>query len=574
VATGARARRWPGLRADLVVPLAAVAILIYLTIVPLGALVLGSVSVDGEPGRGLTLDNFGQVYGSGRVAQLVANSFGYAIGTALLALTVGTGLAWIVERTNTPYRKAFFALSLVPLIVPGVVSTIAWVFLLSGQIGVVNRVLMTVLGLDQPLFDVYSMAGMIWVEGLHLSPLVFLTMSAAFKNMDPSLEESAMTSGARPATTLRRVTLPILLPAFASAALIMFVRGLEGFEVPRIIGVPARIPVFTSRIYDSLQAFPQDIGGAAALACGLLGISALGVWVYQRMVRHSERYATVTGKAFRPRVLELGRWRYATAGLLGAYFLLIVGLPFGVLLFVSLLPFYVPSLDMLGRATLGNYSFVLGYPNAQQAVLNSVVLAIATATATTLLTAIIAWIVARTRLPGRGILDFLAFVPIAIPGLVLGVSMILQYLSPAFRIIPIYGTLWILVLAYITRYLPYGMRTNSAALLQLHRELEEAGAVAGASWWTMFRSITLPLLRPALVAGWLYIFIVSIRELSASVLLTSGQNIVLSVLILDLFENGKSNAVAALSVMLVAALVVVVLMVQRITGRFGVKEAT
>ena len=186
--------------------------------------------------------------------------------------------------------------------------------------------------------------------------------------------------------------------------------------------------------------------------------------------------------------------------------------------------------------------------------------------------AIIAWITTKTRLPGRAGLDFIAFVPIAIPGLVLGVSMILQYLSPAFRVLPIYGTLWILVVAYTTKYLPYGMRTNSAAMLQIHKELEEAGAMSGASWWLMFRRITLPLLRPALVAGWIYIFIVSVRELSASVLLVTSESTVLAVVIFDLFESGKSNAVAALSVMLILTLLVIVAAVQRLTGRFGIKE--
>jgi iron(III) transport system permease protein len=189
------------------------------------------------------------------------------------------------------------------------------------------------------------------------------------------------------------------------------------------------------------------------------------------------------------------------------------------------------------------------------------------------ITAVIAWVTTKTRLPGRGLLDVLAFVPITIPGLVLGVSMIFQYLSPAFRILPIYGTIWILVLAYVTKYLPYGMRTSSAAMVQIHRELEEAAGVSGASWWTTFRRVTLPLLRPGLVAGWLYIFIVSVRELSASVLLVTSESTVLAVVIFDLFESGKSNAVAALSVMLIVTLVAIVTIVQRLTGRVGIREA-
>lgn len=567
-----RARGLPRPDSALLVPLVAVLLLLYLVAFPLTMLLLGSVSVEGEPAKGLTLANYVDTYTSPATYRLLANSVLYAFGSSLLALTLGTGLAWIIERTNTPGRRAFFALSLVPLIVPGIVSTIAWIFLLSGQIGVVNRALMAVTGLQDPPFDIFSLGGMMWAEGLHLSPLVFLIMSAAFKSMDPSLEESALTSGSNTGQTLRRITLPILLPAFASATLIMFVRGLESFEVPRLIGVPARIPVLTSQIFDQLHEYPADYGGAGALAVGLLAISAAGVWLYQRLTRRSERYATVTGKAFRPRVLDLGRWRYATLAALVLYFLLIIGLPFGILLFASFIPFYIPSLDMLSKLTLENYRFVFEHPSARDGVRNSLLLGATAATATMALTAVIAWITTKTRLRGRAALDFLAFVPIAIPGLVLGVSFILQYLSPAFRFLPIYGTLWILVIAYTTKYLPYGMRTNSSAMLQIHRELEEAGAVSGASWWTMFRRITLPLLRPALVAGWLYIFIVSVRELSASVLLVTSESTVLAVVIFDLFESGKSNAVAALSVMLIITLVLIVIAVQRVTGRFGIKE--
>lgn len=381
-----------------------------------------------------------------------------------------------------------------------------------------------------------------------------------------------MMSGGDTAATLRRVTIPVLMPAFAAALLLMFVRGLESFEVPRLIGAPAGVPVFTSEIYAGLTEYPPDFGRVGALAVGLLVISAIGVKLYQRLVRGAERYATVTGKAFRPRVLDLGRWRYAALAVLVVYFLLIVGLPFGVMLFASVLPFYVPSLDMLSRVTLANYQYVFEHPSAQRAVVNSFILGVASATLVMLLTAIIAWITTKTRLPGRGALDFLAFVPIAVPGLVLGVSMIFQYLSPALRVLPIYGTLWILVIAYVTRFMPYGMRTNSAAMVQIHRELEEAGEVAGGSWWTTFRRVTLPLLRPALVAGWLYVFIVSVRELSASVLLVSPQSVTLAFVMFDLFESGKSNAVAALAVMLIVSLIVVVAVVQRLTGRFGIRE--
>ncbi|MBI2324045.1 MAG: iron ABC transporter permease [Chloroflexi bacterium] len=553
-------------RSGVVIPAMAATFLLLLTVLPLSMLILGSLQVEGR--EGLTLANYANVYSDPRTYRLLSNSFLYAVGTAVLALSLGTALAYIVERTNVPFRRAFFAVTLVPLIVPGIVSTIAWVYLASGKIGVINKAFMALLGLTDPPFEIYSLLGMIWAEGLHLSPLVFLVMVGAMRAMDPSLEEAAVTSGARPLRTLRTVTLPILMPALASGALIMFIRGLESFEVPALIGIPARVPVFTSEIYEALRRYPQDYGSAGSLGVGLLAISAVGVWWYGRLTRRAERFATITGKGYRPRTIELGSWRWPALAFLVLYLLIVVVMPFLVLLFVSLLPFYIPSLDMFQRLTLKNYVTVLEHPDTLLAARNSLLLAVSTATIAMALTAVIAWIVVRTRLPGRRILDLLAFLPIGIPGLVLAVALIFELISFP---IPIYGTLIILVVAYVTRYMPYGMRTNSAAMLQLHHELEEAAAASGASWATTFRKIVVPLLWPSLVAGWIYVFVVSVRELSSSVLLVSHDSIVVSFVIFDLQVSGQSNAVAALSVLLVLSLVVVVGLTQRVSSRIGVK---
>ncbi len=549
-------------------PTGAALLLLYLTVVPLAMLLVGSFRVEDQ--AGLSVANYIEAYSQPRTYRLLLNSFVYGVGSALVAFALGTSLAWIVERTNTPFRQLFYALSLVPLIVPGVLGTIAWIFLLSPKIGWINVALKSLLGLPDAPFDIFTMGGMVWVEGLYLSPLVFLVMSAAFKSMDPSLEESAMMSGASTWATLRRVTLRLLLPAVASALLLMFVRGLESFEIPALVGIPAKVPVLTSEIFLALRNYPPNFGLAGALAIGLMAISATGVLLYHRLTARAESFGTITGKAFRPRVLDLGRWRYATFAYLALYFLVIIGLPFFILLWSSLLPFYrQPSPQALQYLSLENYAFLWSYPRAQLAVRNSFLLALGAATGVSLLTAIIAWITVKTRLPGRGLLDLLAFLPIGVPGLVLGVSLIWLYVTVP---LPIYGTLWVLVIAYVTKYLPYGMRTNSGAMVQIHRELEEAGQVSGASWWTTFTRVTLPLLRPGLVAGWIYIFVVSIRELSASVLLATSESTVLALLVFDLFESGKQTAVAALGVLMIAGLILVVAAVYRISGQFGIRS--
>jgi len=333
----------PALRADAVLVVVAAAILAYLTLVPLGMLLLGSVSAGGSAlDFQFTLKNFERVLTDQASIELMANSLMYGAGASVLAFLIGTGVAWAVERSDIPGRSLWYGLALVPLIVPGIVHTIAWLFLLSPEIGWINAPLKTLFGFS---LSVYTLPGMIWIEGLHTAPLAFVLMSSAFRSMDPSLEEAAAASRASPWTTFRRITLPLLLPASASILLILFVRALEGFEVPAIIGLPGRIYVYTSRIYLSLNLYPPNFGLAAAYAAVLLLISVVGLLLHNRATRRTERYATVTGKAFRPRRVELGRYRYVAVGGLVLYAILAIGLPFLVLIYAILVRVYsVPSL--------------------------------------------------------------------------------------------------------------------------------------------------------------------------------------------------------------------------------------
>ena len=560
--------RFPAWRADVLIVGAAALILGYLTIVPLAMLLLGSLSSGSSAlDFQFTLQNFQRVMTDQASLELLANSVMYGLGSALFAFAIGTGVAWAVERSDIPGRSIWYGLALVPLIVPGIVHTIAWLFLLSPNIGWINAPLKELFGFS---LSVYSLPGMIWIEGLHTAPLAFVLMSAAFRTMDPSLEEAAAASRANPWKTFRRITLPLLLPTAASVLLILFVRAIEGFEVPAIIGLPGQIYVYTSRIYTALNQYPPNYGLSAAYAAVLLFISVGGLLLHNRMVRRTERFATVTGKAYRPRRVELGRFRFVAIAALGLYALVAIALPFLVLIYASLVRVYtVPSLETLGELTLSNYQFIATDDLTRRALGNSLLLGAAAATIVVALTAIIAWVTIRTRAPGRGLLDFLAFIPITIPGIVLGISLIWVYFTVP---IPIYGTLWILLVAYVTRYLPYGIRSASAGIVQVHRELEEAAAAAGAKWWPTFTRILLPLLRPALVGAWVYIFIISLRELGSSILLYSSDSVVLAVRIFDLRDSGNYTTIAALSVFLIVLLVVLVSILQRLGGR-TVREA-
>jgi len=551
---------------------ACVALTLYLAVVPLGFLLWQSFFTPQSAARAaeFTFDNYRQAYGSEETWTLFWNSLQFAVGAALIAFVIGTALAWMNERTNTPFKGLFFALSVIPLIIPGILFTVAWILLGSPKIGLVNLVLQNLFDTDAVFVNVYSLWGMIFVDGLHYSPVAFLLMTAAFRAMDPALEESAVMSGASVPQVAARITLPLVWPAIFATILILFVRAIESFEVPALLGLPVGIQVFTSAIYQAVHRYPSQIGLASALATTLLLITTVGVYFQSRLSSRGSKYATMTGKGFRPRTIDLGRWRYLTTAIFLAYFLAIVVLPFAVLLWSSLQKFYsVPSMEALSRLTLDPYRTILSYPNLTRSVWNSLLLALGSATIIMLVTSVICWIVVKTKLPGRWLLDNIASLPMVFPGLVLGLAIMILYL---YLPIGIYGTIWIMLIAYVTRFMPYGLRYNTTSMLQIHKELEESAAMSGASWATTFRRVILPLLKPGLLAGWIYVVIVSIRELSSSILLYSPGNEVVSIMIWELWQNGQYVELSALGVMLIISLFVLVLAAQWLGRRFGIRE--
>jgi iron(III) transport system permease protein len=544
---------------------AGVAVVIgYLALVPLYYLLYGTFF----GAEGFTLEAFGRVYSADGIGTLIGNSLWFAFGSAILSLVVGTALAYLNVRTDVPFKPLFFAASMIPLIIPGILYTISWIFLASPDIGLLNAFLEPLVG--PGFFDIFTIWGMIWVEGLHLSPIVFLLMVAAFRSMDPSLEESALMSGASRWTTFLKITVPLVRPAIVASILVMTVRSLESFEVPALLGLQNGIYVFTSQIYFTLRSYPPDLAGAGALALGLLAIAIVGVILSNRVGKDSKGYQTVTGKGFRPRPMELGKWRPVAGALIVLYFVATVLAPLAVLIYTSLLKFYVaPSAEAFSTMTFDNYRALAELSQAGTALKNSLILGVGSATLVMLFMSVAAWIVVRSKIRGRGIVDQLAFVPLVIPGLVLGLGISFVYLrSP----IPIYGTLFILLIAYCTRYMPYGMRYAVTSMHQISAELEESAQVSGASWWQTFRRVLLPLLSPGLVAGFIYILTVSFRELSSSILLYSPGNEVLSILIFEQFENGSFTVLAALGVVMVLTLVVLVTIAYKVGAKVGLRQ--
>jgi iron(III) transport system permease protein len=550
-----------------------VALAAWLSLVPVAFLLWQSFltpETAAAPAR-FTWENYGIAYHSAETVRLFGNSIAFGVGSSAVAFVSGTFFAWVNERTNTPFKSLFFALSLIPLVIPAILFTVSWILLASPKIGIANFALQALFGTDYVFVDVYSMGGMIFVDGMHQSPLAFLMMTAAFRAMDPALEEAALMSGATVPQIARRVTLKLALPAALATSLILFVRAVESFEVPALLGLPVGIEVYTSSIYQAIQRYPSEVGLASAYAVTLLLIAFLCVYAQSRVTAEVGKFSTVTGKGFRPRMMNIGRWRYLTMTIFVAYFMTIVALPFLVLVWCSLQKFYsAPSLLAMKSLSLDAYRAVFAYPDIGTVVWNTAVLAVASATIIMLMTSVLAWIVVRTRIPGRWVLDSLASLPLVLPGLVLGLAIMICYLHVG---IGVYGTLWIMLIAYVTRFMPYGMRYSMTSLLTLHKELEESAAMSGASWRMAFQRIILPLLKPGLIAGWIYIVIVSVRELSGSILLYSPGSEVVSIMIWEYWQNGQYVELSALGVMLIVALFCFVVTAQFASRRFGVADA-
>jgi iron(III) transport system permease protein len=562
-----RARRfqWRSLlRTQTIVIAVGIVLVAWLALVPLCYL-LWQTFYDGQS---ITLANFREAYGATGLGQMAWNSLLFTVGATLFSVVGGTTLAYLVVRTDVPFKPLVYGASLIPLIIPGILYTISWIFLLSPRTGLYNQWLEPIFG--PGFFNVFSVAGMILVDGLHTTPLAFLFMYAAFRSMDPSLEESALMSGARMPAMIRRITLPLTKPALYAAILVMAVRAMESFEVPALLGLPSNIYVFTSRIWYSLDQYPPRFGQAGAYAVLLLVITTVGLVLQSRLSNSGKTYQTISGKGFRPHPMELGKLRWVAAFMILLYFIVAVVVPMLILIYASTQSYYSsPTWSSITHGTLSNYTDVLQDNIVKRATINSLMLGIGTATAVMFVMAIISWIVVRTKVPGRVLLDTLSFLPLSIPGLVMGVALLFVYLRFP---VPVYGTIVILFIAYFTRYMPYGMRYASTSMYQISVELEEAAATSGASWWQTFRRIYLPLLMPGLIAGWTYIVMVSFRELSSSILLYSPGNEVLSVLIFLLWNNGQFGELSALGVMMIAILVVIVLVARKLGARVGVRQ--
>jgi iron(III) transport system permease protein len=552
---------------------AVVTITTGLVLAPLVMLLVTSVNLGPivQPDLGASILNYAAAWTSPTTYATLANTLIFGLGSTCVAVLLGVYFAFMVERTDMPGKTFAYVAVTSTLAMPGMLYGIAWVLLLSPRIGLFNIALLKLFGQEEGLLTgwagiglteapihPYGMTGMMVVEGLRAVGLVFLITVGLFRNMDPVLEEAAAVSGAGTRTVISRITLRLMVPGILAAAVYVFAQSLDAFEIPAIMGLQSGVFVLSTKIY--LLVKNEEHGLASALGVGFVGVAVMLVLWYGWLTRRSERFATVTGKGFRPRPLRIGRMRYVGLVVVCAYFALIVLAPFLVLVWASLVPFYqVPSVQMLSRLTLKAYWYVFTDPWGVTAIKNTLILVALVPVSTMILAALISWFVVKTRLPGRRLLDVLAFLPQVSPSIITALAFIYLFLTMPLKLIPVYGTIWIIVIAMISNLLPYGTRTMHGAVLQIHKELEEAALAGGVTWGRTFRHILVPLLFPAMLSGWVFLAMGAIRFVTLPLLLYSPDSRVVSLLMWDNWQGGEIGKAAATGVVLMVAIGLVTL---------------
>jgi iron(III) transport system permease protein len=544
-------------------------LVLYLVAVPIILLIWGGFKPGGLVSNpGFTLSNYVELYSMSRTYRLILNTVIFAVGSSFVALFFSTFLAWLIERTNIPFKTWLRTAIIAPMGVPPMLIAMGWVLLGSPKIGFFNLLLKGMFHLSKAPLNIYSFPGMMFVQGLTLVPGAFMLLCFTFRNMDPVFEDASTVSGVGVFSTLRRIVLPILRPALLASAILTFMISMAVFDIPGIIGLPARINVLSLQIYLAVQqpeGIPQFGIVSSLSSVFFVGILILS-YIYNRQTRMASKFATITGREFRPKIIDLRNWRVAAIGFVGVYILLATGLPLAILFWQSLIPYYAPfSLDRLHLVSWDNYRTILDYPRLGMAIRNSIIVAVVAATALVFLATFMSWIIVRSKYRVRRVLDVVSVLPMALPHIMLGFALVYVYLTLK---VGIYGTIWIIVIAYVTTYITYATRLLNSTMFQIHKELEEVAQVSGASLPRIFRTILMPLLAPSMFGLWIWVVIYSIRELSAALMLQSHKSLVLSTLLWHIWERGEIPKVAVIGVGMVVFLLIIMVLGQVLSRRF------
>jgi iron(III) transport system permease protein len=544
-----------------------VAIVAFLTVCPVVMLALGSVSEGLTAFGEFTWQKYVEAYTDPALLDVMINTLIFVLGSSVLATVLALFLAYLNTRTDIPFKGLFTVLSIVPMMIPHLLFSVSWALLLNPSNGLINTVLKELFFLDQAPFNIYSLQGMILVEALLDLPVAYLIIAPAMASFDVALEESSRVFGAGTWRTLLRVTLPVLRPAILAAFILGVVRSLASFAVPSVLGMPGRVNVLATHLYEMISlGFATDYGKAAAVGMSVLATSVTLIYIYRAFTAESEKFVTISSRGYRPTLIRLGRARMPLFVIVAFLSLLMIVLPVVVLLYTSFVPYtMVPSARAFAAMSLKHWIDVLQDPLSLLALRNSLFLAIVGATVGVLLSIFVGYAIVKVRTRASGILESLTFLSFSFPGIVIGVGFMWFFVQT-----PLYATIWALLIGYIATYLPYGVRPMASAFVQVHGHLEESSLVCGASHLTTMRRIIVPLLVPGIVSAWILMASMFIRELTLSVVLSRPGTEVLAVQILKFADDGLWGKLSALGIVMIAISTTLVVAANFVGARFKV----
>lgn len=525
-----------------------IAIVGFLTVCPVIMLIFGSFSTGlGAFGK-FTLDKYLQAYSNPELTEIILNTIVFVMGSSTVATGLALFLAYLNTRTDIPFKFLFRIISIIPMMIPHILFSVSWVLLLNPSNGLFNLFLRQFPGCENVAINIYSLPGMILVEGLLDLPIAYLILAPAMASFDIALEESSKVCGGSILRTLFRVTLPVLRPAILAAFILSLVRSLASFAVPSVVGMPGRIYVLATHIYQSISTgFSADFGKAAAIGMSVLATSITLIFVYRYLTSASEKYVTISGRGYRPSVIELKRARYPLFAVVCVLSMVLILLPVLVLFYTSLVPYsMIPSARAFSLMSWRHWIEVINDPISILSLKNSVFLGVAGATLGVTLSIFVAYAIIKVRSRASGLLEMLSFLSFSFPGIVIGVGFMWFFVRT-----PLYATIWALLIGYIATYLPYGVRPLTSAFIQVHSHLEESSRVCGAGGFTTMVRIVIPLLIPGIVSGWILMATMFVRELTLSVVLSRPGTEVLAVQIFRFAEDGLWGQLSALGIMMI-----------------------
>ncbi len=546
-----------------------IAIVGFLTVCPVVMLLFGSFSSGLDAFGSFTVEKYVTSYTDPAFAHILVNTAVFTLGSAVVATFLALFLAYLNTRTNIPFKFMFRVISIIPMMIPHILFAVSWVLLLNPTNGLINLYLKQLFNIQGVLFNIYTLPGMILVEGLLDLPIAYLIIAPAMAAFDVSLEESSKVCGASNLSTLRRVTLPILRPAILAAFTLVIIRSLASFAVPSVIGMPGRIYVLATHIYRIVSTgFATDYGVAAAVGMSVLAASVTLIYIYRHLTSEGEKYVTISSRGYRPAVIDLKGARIPLFGIVGILSFILIVLPVIVLFYASLLPYsMVPSAKAFSLMSLKNWTAVIQDPISLLSLKNSLFLGVAGATLGVILSIFVSYVIVKVRTRAAGVLESLSFLSFSFPGIVIGVGFMWLFVRT-----PLYATIWALLIGYIATYLPYGIRPLSSAFVQIHSHLEESSRVCGGGTLYTMRRIIVPLLIPGIVSGWILMATMFVRELSLSVVLSRPGTEVLAVQILRFAEDGLWGKLSALGILMIFFSTALVIMATLIGAKLSKVE--